>query len=347
MVNVLLLAIVEGCEKGGKSTRWHAKGTSKEVLSFKSPEPWRIGPFELDPMRHRLKLICAILGLAACASPDQRADEDRTLVTVRTQAPTGAQALYEMPTPNELFRIVREMSGEGQKRMMSPVINQVRYNTTSKRALNFGVYATDLVYASSFRLTSEVARYYLTCKDLGDELGLTGSFNDGDFARLERNLTQGDSLDVISNAAYEEAYRRLQEDDMGSVLALVLAGGWVESMHLVTGQVIHFDPQDPLVLRVAEQKAGLDHLVDLMEPYVKDPAVNETRDRLVGIRDIFDTFPVIRTPHAETSSSGRPVLGDDVQVLVTPEGFTLLDHALERLREDIIRPEDMPGPPNS
>src|SRR5690606_23389042 len=164
---------------------------------------------------------------------------------------------------NELFQIVRTMSGEGQKRMMSPAKNVERYATRQKKALNFGVYATDLVYASTYKITSEVVRYYLTCKKLGDALGLAGSFSDADFVRLERNLTHGDSLDVISNEAYERAYRRMQDERMGPTLALVLAGGWVESMHLVARQVLHFDAGDPLVIRVAEQKTSLDHLTEI------------------------------------------------------------------------------------
>ena len=39
----------------------------------------------------------------------------------------------------------------------------------------------------------------------------------------------GDSLEVISNEAYFRAYQKLQDEEMGPTLALVLAGGWVEA----------------------------------------------------------------------------------------------------------------------
>lgn len=296
-------------------------------------------------MSHELKVLCAILLLASCSSPG---NENGQVGRLERGTPVpDAQALYQMPTPNELFRFVREMNGTGQTRLMSPAVNSTRYNTTPKRALNFGVYATDLVYASSFRLNSEVARYYLTCKKLGGELGIASVFNDGDLARLERNLTQGDSLDVLGNQAYETAYRRMQEEDMGPVLSLVLAGGWVESMHLVLGQVQGFDPADPVVLRITEQKATLDQLIESMEVYLSDEAVRTTRDQLVGIRDIFDTFAVERTPHVGSSTSGKAVLGDDVTVVPTPDGFTRLEEAIERTRAEITRPEDMTEQKNS
>jgi hypothetical protein len=295
-------------------------------------------------MYHRYALLALVGVLASCSSPaDKPETKPDTLVIGGFDASEQTANLYEMPTPNELFQIVREMSGEGQKRMMSSAKEVDRYVTTQKRALNFGVYATDLVYASSYKITSEVVRYYLTCKKLGDELGLSGSFSDGDFTRLERNLTRGDSLDVISNDAYERAYRKMQDDQMGPTLSLVLAGGWVESMHLVMRQVLHFDAADPLVMRVAEQKVSLDHLIDMMEAYKNDPNVASVREELIQLRDIYDQFPVIRTAHNGASPSGRMVLGDDVTIVLSPEGFEKLDTAVEALRDRIISPEDRTG----
>lgn len=298
-------------------------------------------------MHYTLALAALLALLSSCSARAGPEAREETLVIGGDDASAHAENLYQMPTPNELFQIVRTMSGEGQKRMMSPAKNVERYATIPKKALNFGVYATDLVYASTYRITSEVVRYYLTCKKLGDDLGLAGSFSDADFQRLERNLTRGDSLDVISNQAYERAYRRMQDERMGPTLALVLAGGWVESMHLVARQVLHFDAADPLVIRVAEQKTSLDHLVEMMEQYKDAPGVAEMHARLLALRDIYDTFPVVRSAHQGESPSGRPVLGEDVAVIITPEGFDALVDALEVLREDIIRPEDIIEPANS
>lgn len=299
-------------------------------------------------MHFKYVLIAIIGGLAACSTPGGQQDgRPETLVIGGEDAAQYAENYYQMPTPNELFQIVRTMSSDGQKQMMSPARNVERFATSAKKALNFGVYATDLVYASNYKITSEVARYYLTCKKLGDDLGLAGSFSDKDFVRLERNLTRGDSLDLISNEAYERAYRKMQDAQMGPTLALVLAGGWVESMHLVTRQVLHVEADDPLVMRVAEQKVSLDMLVDLMDQYKEDGAVATMRGELLRLRDIYDRFPVIRSPHEGPSASGRLVLGDDVTIIITPEEFKELAAAVEVLRDAIITPEDVIKPAQS
>ncbi len=295
--------------------------------------------------RPQIPILALTAGLlVACGGegqPAADADQGQQLV-IGDAANTEPSSLYQMPTPNELFAIVREMAGEGQKRMMNPAANVDRYASLGSRALNFGVYATDLVYASYFKLNVEVVRYYLAVKKLGEKVGVAGAFADADFVRLESNLTRGntDSLETLSNEAYYKAYTKLQQEEMGPTLALVLAGGWAESMHLVMNQITTFDPNAPLVSRIAEQKVSLEHLLDLMEQYKDDVNVAPWYGKLVSIRDIFDRLEVKRAPHQGRSASGRMVLGDDVQVLLTPEQYTSLTKAVEELRAEIVRPED-------
>jgi hypothetical protein len=251
-------------------------------------------------------------------------------------------SLYQMPTPNELFSLVRDMAGDGHRRLLSPASNADRYVSRKARAINFGVYSTDLVYASYFKLNVEVARYYLTAKKLSESLGLTRAFTDADFVRLEANLARGDSLEVISNEAYMRAYEQLQGEDMGPTLMLVLAGGWVESMHLVIRQIEAFGPSDVLLARVAEQKVTMEHLLQMMTPYLNDADVADVYERLSAIQTIYDQVDVSATAAPPTSPSGRMVLGDDVRLRLGPDALTELSRAIDALRSDMTRTEDQP-----
>ena len=289
----------------------------------------------------RLLPFAILALLTACSTgTGDPADTKKPDLVIGDGKSTQATSLYQMPTPNELFGLVREMAGEGQKRMMNPAGNAERYATLAQRATNFGVYSTDLIYASYFDLNVEVVRYYLTVKKLGDELGLTAAFSESDFTRLESNLAHGDSLEIISNEAYYKAYQKLQGEDMGATLALVLSGGWVESMYLVIQQVKHFDVNDPLVQRIADQKATLEHLIDMLEPYAADANVGPVREQLAELRSIFDAVPVTRTVHEGKSSSGRMVLGDDVRVNLSEANYTAISQAVATLREQLTRTDE-------
>ncbi|MBK8338602.1 MAG: hypothetical protein IPK99_00625 [Flavobacteriales bacterium] len=286
-------------------------------------------------------IVNAAFSLLLCAcggATEEGAPKETERLVISEENTTPAEALYQMPTPNELFALIREMAGDGQKRLLNPTTNADRYVSLTGRAFNFGVYSTDLIYASSFKLNVEVVRYYLTVKKIGGALGLNNAFTEDDFVRLEANLSRGDSLESISNDAYHKAYAKLEDEDMGPTLALVLAGGWVESMHLVMHQIRNFSAGS-LVTRVAEQKFSLEHLIALMDTFEEDKAVAPVRDRLVEIRDIYDQVNVRRSAHQGPSSSGRMVLGDDVTVSLTQEKYTELQRAVETLREELVRPE--------
>ncbi len=294
-------------------------------------------------MRFHQVTVVLITGLfIACGDEPGHpaAEKAPALVIGGEDASALASSIYQMPTPNELFAIVRQLNGKGQKSAMSAAPKADRFATLPGRALNFGVYATDMVYASNFKLTSEVVRYYLACKDLGGQLGLANAFNSDVQQRLEKNLTHGDSLDVLANDAYYTAYQKLQAEQMGPTLALVLAGGWVESMHLVMAQLNEYDEKNPLLTRIAEQKVSLEQLIDMMGSLKDDANVAPTRQRLMAIRDIYDQLNVVRTPNNGKSSSGRMVLGDDVSMSITATRYDELRSAVTALRDAITKAED-------
>lgn len=321
------------------------------VRRIKSVAPGPSGASSLRPMVQRtIPLSLLALALCACggAGEERKPDAEKLVIGDSTAAAPAPEALYQMPTPNELFAIVRGLAGEGRKRAMNPTTSADRYATLGGRAFNFGVYCTDLIYASYFHLNVEVVRYYLTVKKLGDQLGMGTAFNEQDFVRLERNLSKGDSLEIISNEAYYKAYERLQQEEMGPTLALVLAGGWVESMHLVMDHVGTFDPAAPLVKRVAEQKFSLEHLVEMMGVYGSDPNVAPVHERMVRLRDLYDRVQVQRSAHADKSASGRMVLGDDLHVQLTAAQYDEIRAAVEALRTELVSPEgQVPAKPNA
>ena len=284
--------------------------------------------------------------LFSCSSKDSSVtDKPVDLVIGDKDGAQITSAIYQMPTPNELFVLVEKLGSNKMSVALNPASNASKFVSLKGRAVNFGIYGTDLVYASVHDQKVEIARYYLATKKLADGLGIANAFSDADFVRLERNIAKAnsDSLEVISTEAYTKAYEKLQAENMGPTLALVVAGGWVESMHLVMSHMDQAAPDPKLMKRIAEQKATLENLIAMMNMQTGDGEVAGLVEKLTLIRDIYDQVNVTRSVHKGASSSGRMVLGDEITLDLTMEKYLELDMAIKALRAELIKPEDQPN----
>ncbi len=68
--------------------------------------------------------VLLALTFAACGGGDAGTEPANTLVIGGEDAGASATNLYQMPTPNELFGLVRNMAGDGHKRMLNPAVQR-------------------------------------------------------------------------------------------------------------------------------------------------------------------------------------------------------------------------------
>lgn len=244
---------------------------------------------------------------------------------------------YSVPTPNELFEII-SLFGEGyQPNLVNKVDNLDKYIDTKSKALNFGVYSADLAYMSSFEKTADALEYFKIIEKLGDDLGISAAFDESLVNRIQDNQGDADSVFAISSDTYYEAYKYLEENDKGNILALNLAGGWVESMYIITHMVKEFDAEDPLMERLAEQKLVFDNLTGFMNNYSDDQSVMSVLDELVSLLDVFEMYDVIEEDtEVNVDESGNHVISGGITYQINEDAFFALKNKMKELRTNII-----------
>ena len=95
--------------------------------------------------------------------------------------------LYAVPTPNELFDIVKYEGGEKQVGIVNSLDRQDNYVELMDKAINFGIYSADIAYLSCFGIGTEFLRYFKTLEEMGESLGIEGAFDSNLMARIEQN----------------------------------------------------------------------------------------------------------------------------------------------------------------
>lgn len=210
---------------------------------------------------------------------------------------------YSVPTPNELFEIVKAQGGEKQMNLVNPLENSENYVDQKSKAINFGVYSADVAYLSCFGIGTDFLKYFKKIEELGDELGISGAFNEDIMERIESNEGDTDSLFAISNDTYYESYSYLEENEKGTELSLIMAGGYVESLFIVSNLVTTYSDDDPIVSKIGDQRVVLESLIDFISSYMEDPSVEEVVGDLMDLQAVFEDNMEFEETDASTSNS--------------------------------------------
>jgi hypothetical protein len=193
-----------------------------------------------------------------------------------------------MPSPYQVAQLIKSNNIPFNESILNNPENAKRYNTNFKKALNFGVYGTNLSYLNIYNRTPESIAYLNVLKKLSEELGINSAFDAELFKKIESNISNQDSLLIILSSSYRRVDGFLRENDRSDVGSLILAGGWVESLYLLT-TIAKSSSNRETINRIGEQKHPLDNLIEVLSPlYYKSKEYTVLIDNLIDLAYEFD-----------------------------------------------------------
>ena len=117
--------------------------------------------------------VCASLilpALTGCGGEEknQVVVNDTTDTKGSDTAQLQEEIFYQIPTPNELFGIIKQIGGKGNQAILHKVEDGSKYSDARQKALNFGIYSADLAYASSYDFGTLNLDYLNLIKKMGE-----------------------------------------------------------------------------------------------------------------------------------------------------------------------------------
>jgi len=245
---------------------------------------------------------------------------------------------YAVPTPNELFEIVKLQGGDMKVGLTNPLENRDRYIDLKAKSLNFGIYSADLAYMSCFGIGTEFLMYFKAIEEIGEELGISGAFDEDLMARIENNEGDTDSLFAISNESYYDSYLYLEENDKGVELSLIMAGGYIESLYIVCSLVDKYKEGDLIIEKIGDQKLVLENLLDFILQYSDDQMVSEVMDDLISLSEVFETSMEFEESGTSIdNSSSKLVISGGGSYKMTKSSLEKITAKAKELREKITK----------
>jgi hypothetical protein len=216
-----------------------------------------------------------------------------------------------------------------------------QYNNNYKRALNLGIYGTDLGYTNIYEQGQDGIKYMASIKGLADGLNIGQFFELETIGRLAANSRNMDSLLLITTQNFNTINHYLQTESRSNLSVLLLTGGWLEALH-ITCEVAGTNPENKqLHETIGGQKIILDNIMQLLAFYKEDD--KNMASLLMDMERLKESFDkvVITSVYKESTFEiidGVMVIKDNSSstIAITPADIENIRSATKNIRSKIV-----------
>lgn len=238
-----------------------------------------------------LTLIAFLFGFSSCASYSDENNSKETVEVVDeklVEESTNDNMFYQVPTPNELFAVLKNSDAPFNKEILNDVSNSGNYLTKYSKALNFGVYTADLAYVTSQGSLEHAASLFEAVKNLSKDLEIENAIDKIIFERLKKSLDNSnlDSLFYLSNETYYSAFSYLKENNRQDILGLIAVGGWIEGLNIILN-LEPYSQNSEICQVIADQKLTLENLLIFVSDIENDKFLDLLND-LSKVEEIYN-----------------------------------------------------------
>ncbi|MCC5929508.1 MAG: hypothetical protein JJU28_09705 [Cyclobacteriaceae bacterium] len=294
----------------------------------------------------RILLWLSLIAVVACSG--KKSSEDAliaSLDSLKLNQPliskeVMADIIQQIPSPLEISFLLKSSGVKYDFDMLNNPNNISKYNSSFEKALNLGIYGTDLGYANIYEQNQDALFYLNAIKSLADDLSIGQFFDFGTIRRLAVNSRNLDSLLLITTQNFNNINTFLQENQRSNLSVLILTGGWLEALH-ITCQVAVKDPDnEQLIEKIGEQKIILDNIKLLLGFYVNDPFIADLHKQILELEKAFSEIEIIYKYAEPTFQevNGMLVIKDNstTTINITPQNVEDIRKGVASIRSKVI-----------
>ncbi len=288
-------------------------------------------------------LVCLLM--AGCQSKDRTGggefglDSTDISQDLLQDINNAKQIFYSLPSPLETAMLIKTAGAAYNEDLLNPVSNAENYTTNRSKALNLGIYTTDLSFASLFDQTQTSIKYMNAAKIMADGLGILDAIDNTTIEQLEENINNRDRIMDIISDTFMNSSSFLTENDRPALASIVLVGGWVEGLYIATNLVGDEPIKDnKLVERIVDQKLSFNIVISLLDENKDNEDVAELLAEINDLKLTFDKI-TIRTSEIKAvpdEESNVTVLKSESRIRITDEIFQELMEKVKVLRTNFI-----------
>jgi len=211
-------------------------------------------------------------------------------------SPEAQDMLNRFPTPFAVTTALQTAKAPYLLSLCNPPANLGRYFTEKTKALNLGVYSSDLAYSSVYQKADETDKFLFCTGKLAGDLGIGGVY-DKDLLKKANNFKDNrDSLLSLVGTFFRTTNDFLRRNNRTQVAVFVASGAFTEGLY-ITSSLCQFAPGNLRIRQgILAQKENLDNLIMILGAYGSDSNVKPVADEISKLKKVFDILGVKNKP---------------------------------------------------
>ncbi len=206
--------------------------------------------------------------------------------------------MQTIPSPSEFSALIKEVGIKFNPELLNSAKNIANYTTEYQKAINLGIYSTDLGYLNIYENKDSLGLVYLQgIKNIADQIGVGKQIN---FSKITQYAMLNNVNGLLSETSYsfDKINRQLVDEKKSFISVLILTGGWLETLHL-TCQAAKDYPNKLLDNRIAEQKIILEQLLPIMNTYKQGTEMQKLYNDLSLLNEFFQKIKIKQKNRSE------------------------------------------------
>lgn len=286
--------------------------------------------------------VGVLISFSSCVE-NKKVDEENTKEVPKEEVKSNnlfemEGKVFSVPSPLQTALLLKKSGSTYDASLLNPTASVSNYTTTSHKALNLGIYGADLGYATIYDQSQDALNYIVTTRTLANELGVANVFEESLIKRFESNLNNKDSLLTLFTTAFRKSDQYLKESKQNQLAALILTGGWIETLHFAT-KIASASKKDEVVQRIGEQKITLENLIKLLMSFKDDENSTQLLSDLNELKDIYSNVTYTYEFKEPSTDAANKVttINSTSKTEVSDEVLKNLTAKVDAIRNNIIK----------
>lgn len=222
-------------------------------------------------MRKFIYVFSLLLGSAlffACGDSEKNEEliegEVHTTDQSKKVAFSAQNVFNTLPDKEMVLSLIEKNNLEYNPDFLNDPNAVTKYTIEFFKAVNLGIYGSDLTISSTFDQTQE-SMVFLKCVNiLAGNLGVNAAFDQRMFDRIQNNDNNKDSVLQIITESFKKVEDILKNNNRPGTSAIILAGCWIEGLY-VSCQMAQVVSAESIFKTILAQKESLHNLLALLE----------------------------------------------------------------------------------